>query len=137
MFTDKKYMSFSDIKLATPLASVKRSENGNSTLIVPDMLVEEMTRFMDLDKIKYYTILNPALCPKEEIKAGMQRYSDIALHLELCDPVLVISPFDRDALFEWSKQLFGDTKDPSLKAYYASINKMGEDCYFNDYEFRP
>lgn len=130
-------MTFADIKLGTPLSSVKRSDNGNSTLVVPETLVEEMTRFMDIAGVKYSIIKNPALCPKKEIKAGMQRYADIELHLELDDPVLVISPFDRDALFDWSRQLFGEDKDPSLKAYYKSLNKHGEDYYFNEYEFRP
>ncbi len=135
MPSTKKYMDFSDVKLKTPLPSIKRAEDKNDTLAVPDTIVNAIIRFFEQEEIDYTMIENPALY--EELQADMQRYTNINSSFDATDPVLLITPFDKDALFEWSLQTFGETKDPSYQAFLDSERKRGEDYYYNQYEFRP
>lgn len=137
MFSQKEYMRFSDVKLATPLSSLKPAANKNDTLAVPYGIANEMKQFFNRDKIEYHIIENPKLYPKEQLKADMQRYLDIDGSYDLDDAVLLITPFDKDALFEWSLLVFGDTMDPSYRAFLDSERKRGEDYYNHLYEFRP
>ena len=137
MFTDKKYMSFSDVKLSTPLSDVKRAEKGRDILVVPYGIANEMKRFFNRDKIEYKIIENPSLYPKDQLKADMQRYLDIDGSYDLDDAVLLITNFDKDMLFQWSKLVFGETIDPSFRAFLDSEKKRGEDYYNHLYEFRP
>ena len=137
MFTDKKYMNFSDVQLKMPLSSVKHAEKGRDTLIVPDGIAKEMIPFFIEDKIEYQIIKNPSRDQKEQLQADMQRYLDIDGSYDLDDAVLLITPYDKNSLFEWSLQVFGDTIDPSYRAYLDSERKRGEDYYENQYEFRP
>lgn len=137
MFTNKKYMDFEDVKLKTPLSSLKRAEKGTDTLIVPDGIAAEIKGFLNRDKIEYQIIKNPSLDQKEQLKDDMQRYLDIDGSYDLDDAVLLITPFGKDSLFKWSLQVFGETIDPSYRAYLDSERKRGEDYYNNQYEFRP
>lgn len=137
MFTETEYMDIKDVQLAAPLLSVKRSGNENDTLVVPDTVLPQMLRFFCRDKIACHVIENPGLYPQDQLKAGMQRYIDIDGSLDEDNPVLLITPFDKDALFEWSKQTFGETMDPSYRAYFDSERRRGEDYYYNLYEYRP
>jgi len=132
---NKKYMDFSDVKLKMPLASVKLAAGANDTLAVPDSILNGMLRFFRLEQIDYHTIENPAL--SQQLQADMQRYMDIDGSFDASDPVLLITPFDKNALFEWSLQTFGKTKDPSYQAFLESEKRRGEDYYNNLYEFRP
>ena len=137
MFTDKKYMRFSDVKLKTPLLSVKRAENGKDILVVPYGIAAEMKPFFDRDKIEYQIIENTALCSPDEIRVGMQRYMDISSGYDIDDAVLLITNFDKDALFQWSKLVFGKTIDPAYRAVLKSEQKRGEDYDNHLYEYRP
>lgn len=135
MFTDKKYMDFTDVTLKTPFPSIKCATGTNDTLAVPDSIANGMLRFFRKDKIDLHVIENPALY--QDLQADMQRYIDIDSSFDAADPVLLITPFDKDALFSWSLQTFGETKDPSYQAYLDSEKRRGEDYYNNQYEFRP
>lgn len=106
-------------------------------LAVPDSIVDGMLRFFRQSGIEYEMIEDQSLYPQEQIKSDMQRYSDIAESFSACDPVLIRTPFDRDALFEWSLQTFGETMDTSYKAYLESECQRGEDYYNDLYEYRP
>ena len=132
---NKKYMDFADVKLKQPLTDVKRAAGTNDTLAVPGSIVNAMIRFFHQEQIEYHKIENPALY--EELQADMQRYIDIDSSFTASDPVLLITPFEKNALFAWSLQTFGETKDPSYQAFLDSERKRGEDCYNNLYEFRP
>jgi len=132
---DKKYMDFSDVKLKTPLPSIKRAEDTNDTLAVPDSILNGMLRFFRQEEIDFHVIENPAFY--QDTQADMQRYIDIDSSFDAADPVLLITPFDKDALFQWSLQTFGETKDPSYQAYLDSEKRRGEDYYNNQYAFRP
>ena len=137
MFTDKKYMEFKDIQLNMPLSSVKQAEKGKDVLIAPDSIISIIKDFLNNEKINYNIIENPVLCLLDDIRAGMQRYMDIDGSYDLDDAALLISPFDKDALFQWSLQVFGASIDPSYRAFLDSERKRGEDYYNHLYEFRP
>ena len=134
MFSDKKYMDFSDVKLQKPLLSLPHAADTTDTLAVPDSIVNCMLGFFRQECIEYHMIEAPSLY--SQAKADMQRYIDINESFDACDPVLLITPFDKDALFQWSLQTFGDTIDPSYRAYLDSERRRGEDYYNNLYEYR-
>ena len=137
MFSNKKYMDFSDVKLKTPLLSLPHAADTTDTLAVPDSIVNCMLGFFRQEKVDYHVIEEPSLYPPDQLKADMQRYIDINESFDACDPVLLSTPFDKDALFNWSLQTFGDTIDPSYRAYLDSERRRGEDYYNNLYEYRP
>lgn len=56
---NKKYMTFADIRLKQPLSEVKRTESGNSTLIVPENIIDSILEFFDTENIEYNIIENP------------------------------------------------------------------------------
>ena len=127
---DKKYMDFSDVKRQQPLSSVKRTEKTNDTLIIPANFLTTMERFFDAEEIKYSTIENPSLYPKDKLQAALDRFTEINPAFVLEEPVLFISPFDAEALFEWSKQLHGDTIDPSYRKYLDDQRAESEEYYW-------
>lgn len=127
------YMSFEDITLKTPLSSVKRTDKKNDTLIIPDNLLPIISRFFEAEDVEYKIIENPALYPADKLKAGLKAYEDCSPTFKHEEPVLFITPFDAEALFEWSKQLFGETIDPSYQAYLDDRRKEDEE-YYQKYE---
>lgn len=130
---DKKYMDFSDIKLHQPLSSVKRTEKPNDTLIIPENFLTTLERFFDSEGIEYKTIENPSLYPKDKIQAGLDRFTEIDHVFIMEDPVLFINPFDADALFDWTKQLYGESMDPSYRKYLDDQRAESEE-YYQKYE---
>ncbi len=128
--TDKKYMEFADVKLQQPLSSVKRTEKTNDTLIIPENFLTTLERFFDAEGIEYTTIENPALYPKDKIHAGLDRFTQIDHVFALEEPVLFISPFDADALFDWAKQLYGKSMDPSYRQYLDDQRAESEEYYY-------
>lgn len=127
---DKKYMDFSDVKLQQPLSSVKRTEKTNDTLIIPENFLNTMQRFFNAEGIEYKTIKNPALYPKDKLQAALDRFTELNSAFAFEEPVLFISPFDAEALFEWSKQLHGDTIDPSYRQYLDDQRAESEEYYW-------
>lgn len=127
------YMSFEDITLKNPLSSVKRTEKKNDTLVIPDNLLPIISRFFEAEDVEYKTIENPALYPADKLKAGLKAYEDCSPTFKHEEPVLFISAFDAAALFEWSKQLFGKTIDPSYQQYLDDQSKQSEE-YYQKYE---
>lgn len=127
------YMSFEDITLKTPLSSVKRTDKKNDTLIIPDNLLPIISRFFEAEDVEYKIIENPALYPADKLKAGLKAYEDCSPTFKHEEPVLFITPFDAEALFEWSKQLFGETIDPSYQAYLDDRRRESEE-YYQKYE---
>lgn len=127
------YMSFEDITLKNPLSSVKRTKKQNDTLIIPDNLLPIISRFFEVEDVKYKTIENPALYPADKLKAGLKAYEDCSPTFLYEEPVLFISQFDAAALFEWSKQLFGENIDPSYQQYLDDQIKASEE-YYQKYE---
>lgn len=127
------YMSFEDITLKTPLSSVKRTDKKNDTLIIPDNLLPIIIRFFEAEDVEYKIIENPALYPADKLKAGLKAYEDCSPTFKHEEPVLFITPFDAEALFEWSKQLFGETIDPSYQAYLDDRRRESEE-YYQKYE---
>lgn len=126
---DKKYMTFDDIKLQQPLSSVKRTDKTNDTLIIPANFLTTLERFFDAEEIEYTTIENPSLYPQDKIKAALDRFTELDHVFIMEDPVLFISPFDADALFEWAKQLYGDTIDPSYRQFLDDQKAESEEYY--------
>lgn len=138
MENNKKYMEFEDVKLKQPLREVKRAKLKNDTLIVPENFIDDILQFLEAEDIKYHIIENPALYPKEKLLAGIQRYEDVDPgSFEGENPVLLITPFDANALFEWSKQLLGETIDPSYDQYREDRYAEMDEYYQTQYEYRP
>lgn len=131
--SENKYMEFSDITLKNPLSSVKRTDKKNDTLIIPDNLLPIISRFFEAEDVEYKIIENPALYPADKLKAGLKSYEDCSPTFKHEEPVLFISAFDAVALFEWSKQLFGEHKDPSYQQYLDDQIKACEE-YYQKYE---
>ena len=59
----------------------------------------------------------------------MQRFENESEYFEDEDPVLLITQFDADALFEWAKLLYGDTVDESYQQYLDDRHLQGEEYY--------
>lgn len=127
--SDKKYMTLKDVKLKQPLTKVKLADNKKDTLIIPENFENTICRFFEAAGIKYETIRNPKLYPKEKLRAGLQRFEVENEYFEYEDPVLFISQFDADALFDWTKQLYGDTVDESYQQYLDDQHRQGQEYY--------
>ena len=127
---DKRYMDFSDIKLQQPLSNVKRTEKTNDTLIIPANFLTTMERFFDAEKTEYTTIENPSLYSQDKINASLDRFTELDHVFALEEPVLFISPFDADALFDWAKQLYGKSMDPSYRQYLDDQRAESEEYYY-------
>lgn len=126
---DKRYMTFNDIKLQQPLSSVKHTHKQNDTLIIPENFLTTLERFFDAERIEYTTIKNPALYSKDKIQAGLDRFTQLDHVFALEEPVLFISPFDADALFNWTKQLYGETMDASYRQFLDDQKAESEEYY--------
>lgn len=131
--TEHNYMEFKDIALKKPLNSVKRTKKQNDTLVIPDNLLPIISRSFETEDVEYSTIENPSLYPADKIRTGLKNYEDCSPVFLYEEPVLFITPFDAAALFEWSKQPFGETIDPSYQPYLADQAKQSED-YYQKYE---
>ena len=127
--SDKKYMTLKDVKLKQPLTEVKLADNKKDTLVIPENFENIICRFFEAAGIKYETIRNPKLYPKEKLRAGLQRFEVESEYFEYEDPVLFISQFDANALFDWTKQLYGDTVDESYQQYMDDQHRQGEEYY--------
>ena len=134
MPTEITQMDFSEVKLGTPLASVKRSEKKNDTLAVPESISNTMLRFFRRDNIEY-TAKEPTLY--EKLDEDIQRYASIDEIYGDMSYILLTTPFDADALFEWSLQLFGENRDPYYRAYLDCLDNYAKYYYYNLYEYRP
>ena len=135
---NKKYMTFADIRLKQPLSEVKHSENGNTTLIVPANIIDDILPFFKAENIEYDLIENPALYPQEKLDAGIKRYDDTDPgDFKGEEPMLLITQFDADDIFEWSRQLYGETIDPSYDQYLDDRCAKADEYYRTQYEFRP
>ncbi len=136
--SEKKYMQFGDIKLKTPLSSLKHAKLKNDTLVVPANIIDSILEFFNYDNIKYTVIENPSLYPKDKLRAGMKRYEDVdEIDFEDEDPVLLITQFDADTLFNWTLQLFGETIDSSYNQYLEDESEKADEYYRTQYEYRP
>ena len=127
--SDKKYMTLKDVNLKQPLTEVKLADNKKDTLVIPENFENIICRFFEAAGIKYETIRNPKLYPKEKLRAGLQRFEVESEYFEYEDPVLFISQFDANALFDWTKQLYGDTVDESYQQYLDDQHRQGEEYY--------
>ena len=127
--SDKKYMTLKDVKLKQPLSEVKLAANKKDTLVIPENFENIICRFFEAAGIKYETIRNPKLYPKEKLRAGLQRFEVESEYFEYEDPVLFISQFDANALFDWTKQLYGDTVDESYQQYLDDQHRQGQEYY--------
>ena len=134
MPTEITQMDFSEVKLGTPLASVKRSEKKNDTLAVPESISNTMLRFFRRDNIEY-TVKEPTLY--EKLDEDIQRYASIDEIYGDMPYVLLTTSFDADALFKWSLQLFGEHMDSSYRAYLDCLDNYAKYYYYNLYEYRP
>ena len=135
---NKKYMTFDDVKLKQALSEVKRSENGNTTLIVPQSIIHDILSFFEHENINYDVIKEPVLYPQEKLDAGMEKYNDTDPgRFNYEKPVLLITKFDPDALREWSRQLYGKTIDQSYDQYLEDRMAKADEYYRTQYEYRP
>ena len=134
MPTEITQMDFSEVKLRTPLTSVKRSERKNDTLAVPESISDTMLRFFRRDNIEY-TMKEPTLY--ERLDEDIQWYTGVDEIYGDIPYVLLTTPFDADELFKWSLQLFGENMDPSYRAYLDSCDEYARYYYYNFYEYRP
>jgi len=134
MPTEITCMDFSEVKLGTPFTSVKRSEKKSETLAVPESISETMLKFFRWDNVEY-TVKEPTLY--ERLDEDIQRYASVDEIYGDMSYVLLTTPFDADALFEWSLQLFGENMDMSYRAYLDSCDAYAKYYYYNLYEYRP
>lgn len=135
MPTEITCMDFSEVKLETPLTSVKRSGSGNDTLAVPESISETMLKFFRRDNIEY-TVKEPTLY--EKLDKDIQRYASVdEIYGDDMPYVLLTTPTDANALFQWSLQLFGENMDPSYREYLDSLDNYAKYYYYNLYEYRP
>lgn len=115
------------------LDTIIRHPSGKDVFICPDDIQNEIGLFLNAYKIPYkYTEDLTKINPKE-IKRQMDRYLKIDVFSEI--PTAFITPFDNNALFEWSKQLFGDTEDPVYTAYLDHVDEI-TDAYYEQY-YKP
>ena len=126
---DKKYMAFTDVRLKQPLSDVKRTNKTNDTLVIPENFLNTITRFFEAANIEYQAIENPKFYPKDKLHAGLQRFEAENEYFEYEDPVLFVTQYDADALFEWAKQLYGETMDASYRKYLDDRHRQGEEYY--------
>ena len=126
---DKKYMAFTDVRLKQPLSDVKRTNKTNDTLVIPENFLNTITRIFEAANIEYQAIENPKFYPKDKLHAGLQRFEDENEYFEYEDPVLFVTQYDADALFEWAKQLYGETMDASYRKYLYDRQRQGEEYY--------
>lgn len=124
------YMTFEEIQLKMPLKSVKQADDKNSTLVIPENFVNIITRFFDVEDIAYTIVEDPVPYPKEKLASGLKAYEDCSPVFKHEEPVLLITPFDPESLFTWSKQLFGEHKDPSYQQYLDDQRRASEDYYW-------
>ena len=135
---DKKYMTLDDVKLKQPLTEVKRSQSGNTTLIIPANIRHDIIKFFDNENVDYELIEEPVLYPQEKLDAGIERYEATSPgDFEDEEPVLLITQFDVDSLFEWTQQLYGKTIDKSYEKYLDDRSEKADEYYRTQYEFRP
>lgn len=115
------------------LDTVQYHPSRKDLFICPNDIQNEIGLFLNAYKISYkytedLTKINP-----EEIKRQMDRYLKIDVFSEI--PTTFVTPFDNDALFEWSKQLFGDTEDPVYTAYLDHVDEI-MNAYYEQY-YKP
>lgn len=126
---DKKYRAFTDVQLKQPLSDVKRTNKTNDTLVIPENFLNTIARFFEAANIEYQAIENPKFYPQDKLKAGLQRFEDENEYFAYEDPVLFVTQYDADALFNWAKQLYGDTIDVSYRKYLDDRHRQGEEYY--------
>lgn len=115
------------------LDTVKRHPSGKDIFICPDDIQNEIGLFLNAYNISYkYTEDLTNIDPKE-INRQMSRY--LKLDVFSKTPVKFITPFDNNALFNWSKQLFGDTEDPVYTAYMDHVDEI-MNTYYEQY-YKP
>ena len=134
---DKKYMTWEDIKLKVPLATVKRAEAGSDALVIPSNAYDSIIRFFIVADIDYQPIPRPSFYPKEKLDAWLKRYEELSP--VYCDeePVLLITPFDAEALFQWTTQICGLDLDPSYRQFRMDEIASADEFYHNEYAYRP
>lgn len=115
------------------LDTIKRHPAGKDLFICPDDIQNEIGLFLNAYKIPYQWTKNLTKINPNEIKRQMDRYHKIDVFSKI--PTAYITPFDNQALFEWSKQLFGDTEDPAYTAYLDHVDKI-MDAYYKQY-YKP
>lgn len=119
----KPRMRHKDIRLQHPLSDVKRSSSKNSAIVVPESAVNAIALFFDDANIEYHVIRESFPYPKAKSDKWMARYIEMSSCFNEYDtPALLITPFDAEALFEWTKQICKPREecDPSYIAYFNS-----------------
>lgn len=120
------------LNMKQKLNTVKRHPSGGDTFICPANLSNEICLFLNAYLIPYSCTENTKWIDPNEIKRQMNRYLEIKPFEN--KPVILDTPFDNNALFEWSKQLFGKTKDPEYKKYKMHVNKLITQYYDEYYD---
>lgn len=112
------------------LDSVKHHPSGKDLFICPINLKDQIGNLLNGYHIPYECIKDTININPIEIKRQMDRYLEIDVFTE--KPVGFITPFDNNALFKWSKQLFGDDEDPVYAAYLDHVDEI-TDAYYEQY----
>lgn len=115
------------------LDTVKRHPSGKDLFICPINLKDQIASFFNGYRIPYKYIKDTTNIDPVKIKQQMDRYLKIDVFTK--KPVAFITPFDNNALFEWSLQLFGDTEDPAYTAYCDHVDEI-MDAYYEQY-YKP
>lgn len=127
---DRKYMTFEDIRLQTPLLEVKRTTKERDSLVIPENFLEIIEPFLKSEGIEYHVIENTELYPVKMLEDGLKRYDDLDPAFVSEEPIILITPFDAEDLFEWTKQLCENTMDPSYRQYLEDSRAACEDYYY-------
>lgn len=121
---------FYRLNMKQRLDTVKKHPSGSDTFVCPANLKNEICLFLNAYLIPYSSTEKPVGVQPDEIERQMNRYLTIDTFEN--KPSILDTPFENDALFEWSKQLFGKTKDPEYKKYKLNIHRLITQ-YYNEY----
>lgn len=122
-----KFKLFKKIKRLFLIRQMRKvpPQIDDESLVVPNRLVLDMISFFEKEKIGYI-LFGTDLYPDDQIKSGMQRYIDIDPSFAGEKPAVINTPFDSEALFQWTLQLCGETIDPSYREYLDQERRIND-----------
>lgn len=119
------------LNMRQKLDTVKHHPSGGDTFICPANLSDQIGTFLNAYCIPYSYTENTTGTNPEEIKRQMDRYSGLGIFQS--QPGIFVTPFENNSLFEWSKQLFGDTEDPEYAKYCDYVDQVMDEYYQKHY----
>lgn len=121
-----------ELDMQQRLDTVTQHPSKKDLFICPISIENEIGLFLNAYKIPYKYIKDLTKIDPIEIKRQMNRYLKIRSFNK--KPVVFITPFDNNALFTWTLQLFGNTKDPAYVKYLDYVDKIIDTYYEQHYK---